>query len=397
GGQQTAAQTGQRGSIRSRLMASVDDWMTPRKPTEFTFKSPVVDTTIPSATLQEPPQQLQNTESEVQTSPPDANGLDGELPFTAEEPVSLQPVPQPAPNAEDPPTAVTATPAAKPPNLTTDAPLPKSSKRQKATALTRKDKARLKNQPLIVRPAKPQDLPQFPHLEPPPNADNPISPEDLELSFERRKLDAESTTQWDIIATKLDGFHRVELPRPKWTWHALTLGDSAVMPKYAREDADYYKGFTMNRVLWDDGVEAITYVGEKDERLKIIQVRTTRSDLRDPLENMIAESAELDLVRPRFAQGKGAGTLAPYFGYLVGEGALEVHPELKPVSFDEIYDKGSMLEKLDQFISQCAAHSCLSAEAEPFDQQLLLLGGADAPAVSNRAELFLANIDQMHS
>lgn len=72
------------------------------------------------------------------------------------------------------------------------------------------------------------------------------------------------------------------------------------MPKYAREDADYYKGFTMNRVLWDDGVEAITYVGEDDKALKIIHVRTTRSALRDPLESLIADSTELDLIRPRF-------------------------------------------------------------------------------------------------
>ncbi|KIO18422.1 hypothetical protein M407DRAFT_246490 [Tulasnella calospora MUT 4182] len=33
-------------------------------------------------------------------------------------------------------------------------------------------------------------------------------------------------------------------------------------------------------------------------------------------------------------------------------------------------------------MGQCAAHSCLSAETEPFDQQLLLLGGADAPAIT---------------
>ncbi|KAG8910718.1 hypothetical protein FRC00_007670 [Tulasnella sp. 408] len=154
------------------------------------------------------------------------------------------------------------------------------------------------------------------------------------------------------------------------------------MPKYAREDADYYKGFTMDRVLWDDGVETITYVGEADKRPKIIHIRTTRSALRDPLESLIADSAELDLIRPRCAQGKGAGTLAPYFAHLAGEGTLEVHPELKPVPFDEVYDKGSVLERIDEFMGQCAAHSCLSTETEPFDQQLLLLGGADAPAIT---------------
>ncbi|KAG9046671.1 hypothetical protein FS837_003873 [Tulasnella sp. UAMH 9824] len=132
----------------------------------------------------------------------------------------------------------------------------------------------------------------------------------------------------------------------------------------------------MNQVLWGGGVEAITYVGEDGRGLKIIHTRTTRSALRDPLENLIAGStgwilSDLDL-------GKGAGTLAPYCPHLVGEGNLEVHPELKPVPFDEVYDKGSVLENIDEIMGQCAAHSCLGGETEPFDQQLLLPGGADA-------------------
>lgn len=60
---------------------------------------------------------------------------------------------------------------------------------------------------------------------------------------------------------------------------------------------------------------------------------------------------------------------------------------------DEVYDKGSGLEKIDEFMGQCAVHSCLGGEIEPFGQQLLLPGGADAPAVSNHAELFPVNVD----
>lgn len=72
----------------------------------------------------------------------------------------------------------------------------------------------------------------------------------------------------------------------------------------------------------------------------------------------------------------------------MGDGDLEIHPELKPTPFEEIYDKDCMLEKIDTFMGQCAAHTCLSTDNGPFDQQVLLLGGADAPAVSRHVRLF---------
>ena len=96
------------------------------------------------------------------------------------------------------------------------------------------------------------------------------------------------------------------------------------------------------------------------------------------------------------AHGKGAGTLAPYFAQLVGEGTFEVHPELKPTPFDDIYDKDSMLEKIDQFMGECAAHTSLSTEAEPFDQQVLLLGGDDAPVVSAVIQLCIGDPNELY-
>lgn len=56
----------------------------------------------------------------------------------------------------------------------------------------------------------------------------------------------------------------------------------------------------MDRVLWDDGAEAIAYVVGADKGLKILHVRTTGSALRGPLEHLIADSEELDRSQARF-------------------------------------------------------------------------------------------------
>ncbi|KAG8943799.1 hypothetical protein FRC04_002493 [Tulasnella sp. 424] len=374
--EQNVPQNAQKGGIKARLMASVLEWTALRKPTRegFTLKSSVAETTgsEPAAMEESPPQPPQTAEG--QNSLSESSDLDG-IPLEEPSPPRSPPLPpSPPPGAEEPVTgAIVSTVNAAPSKGTQSKPAP----------WLRKGKARSKHERPIFGPPKPQDLPEFPHLGPPPTADAPISPEELGLSFDRRELDPNSTTQWDIIATKLDGFHRTDLPRPKWAWHTLTLGDPAVMPEFGRDDGDYYKGFTMGRVLWNDGVEAITYVGEADDRLKIVHVKTTKSLLRDPLENLIAESADLkSLIRPRFAQGRGAGNLAPYFAHLVGDGDLEIHPELKPTPFEEIYDRDCILEKIDTFMGQCTAHTCLSTDTGPFDQQVLLLGGADAPAIT---------------
>ncbi|KAG9046669.1 hypothetical protein FS837_003871 [Tulasnella sp. UAMH 9824] len=203
--EQMGTQIVRRGNIKSRLMASVADWKTLRKPTreEFAFRSPVLeDAPVPPATVEERPQQMRDIESEVQASVPGPGDVDGEPLVMAEEAVSAPLVPQPPPSTED--VATFTLPPAEPSEPIRNSSSSKKSQ-LKSTGSTRKDKSRVKNEPPHVKPAIPQDLPEFPHLGPPPNADSPISPEEIGLSFERRKLDSDSMTQWDIIAAKLDG------------------------------------------------------------------------------------------------------------------------------------------------------------------------------------------------
>lgn len=205
--EQGGAQMVRRGSIKSRLMASVADWTTLKKPTreEFAFQSPAVDAPVPPATLEEQPQPMQDIENEVQAPLPDPDDVDGEPLVLAEETVSAPLVLEPPPITEDLNTVATTPSPGEPSDPVVNASSSKKSQ-LKVTGSTRKDKSRVKNERPNVRPAVPQDLPEFPHLGPLPNADSPISPEELGLSFERRKLDVDSTTQWDIIAAKLDGF-----------------------------------------------------------------------------------------------------------------------------------------------------------------------------------------------
>ncbi|KAG8979590.1 hypothetical protein FRB90_008060, partial [Tulasnella sp. 427] len=211
----------ERGNIRSRLMADFSDYTALRKPVREEFALSTVFDSTGAGIMKEAQADPHYPEEAPPTSIPGAVDepyhpvqVPPRLPSRSPSPSPL-PTPQPAlPPAPSPRMISDEIPtiAIIPPEPDQPAPPPEpapSTKKPRRnipppdlpSSRRSKDQERPK-----FEPPTPRELPDFPHLPPPPNAKRPISPGELGLSFERPELDAEEATQWDLIATKLDGF-----------------------------------------------------------------------------------------------------------------------------------------------------------------------------------------------
>lgn len=82
--------------------------------------------------------------------------------------------------------------------------------------------------------------------------------------------------------------------QPNWNWRSVNPQDPRYLADTDREDTDLACHMSVDTDDWEDGVKSLTYTAHCDVRIRIAHVLTTKSDLRDSLENAFADLAQVE-------------------------------------------------------------------------------------------------------